>query len=136
MGSLELQDRIPSCTACYFDLERSILPCPGRPDLGLATFLVDQQAVATWYLLLYGRQHLVVGSWINFSDLDEELDEALAEAEPRFAENTVVCAPSFEHFLHRFWFENTLWYALHEGDAGGLSREQEQYLDFYRRPQS
>ena len=29
MSSPELQDRIPSCTACFFKLSDDIMPCPG-----------------------------------------------------------------------------------------------------------
>jgi len=29
--------------------------------------------------------------------------------------NLEVCADSFAEFLYRFWIENEIWYALHEG---------------------
>jgi hypothetical protein len=136
MASLDLQDRIPSCTACYFDLDGRILSCPERPNLQLVPFLVDQQAVATWYLLLDGHAHLVVASWINlFLHGDEASDIEPAEAEAAFVESAVVCALSFDEFLHRFWFENTLWYALSEGDGNRPTPEQDAYLNFYRRGQ-
>lgn len=134
MSSQQLQDRIPSCTACYFDLDGRILPCPSRPDLQLVAFLVDQQAVVTWYLLLEGRRCMVLASWINLVlDAGDEPDGDLDEAYADFGANTVVCARSFDQFLHRFWFENTLWFALQDRDSMGLSAEQEGYLDFYHR---
>jgi len=137
MASLELQDRIPSCTACYFDLDGRILPCPDRPDLSLVPLLVDQQAVVTWYLLLEGRRHLVVASWINLVlHDDEEPDGDFDEAYADFAESTFICARSFDEFLNRFWFENTLWFALQSRDENPLSDEQEQYLLVYGRRQS
>lgn len=136
MTSQELQDRIPSCTACYFDLDGRILPCPSRADLRLVAFLVDQQAVVTWYLLLEGHRCMVLASWINLVlDAGEEPDGDLDEAYADFTENTVVCAQDFNEFLYRFWFENVLWFALEDRDSTRLSAEQEQYLDFYRRRQ-
>ena len=52
MGSSELQDRIPSCTACYFKLSERILPCPAAEQGYILRFLNDQQDVLLWYLYL------------------------------------------------------------------------------------
>src|SRR5215467_12283016 len=52
MASPDLQDRIPSCTACYFDLPEKIVPCPGSGEGYLIRFLNDQQAVLMWYLYI------------------------------------------------------------------------------------
>src|SRR5262245_28710369 len=43
MASPELQDRIPSCTACYFQLGARILPCPESEGGHIVCFLHDQQ---------------------------------------------------------------------------------------------
>lgn len=52
MGSPDLQDRIPSCTACTFDLSAHIIPCIGETPGYLIRFLRDQQSVLLWYLYL------------------------------------------------------------------------------------
>jgi hypothetical protein len=52
MASSALQDRIPSATACYFELGKAIAPYPGSQDGFIIRFLNDQQNVLTWYLYL------------------------------------------------------------------------------------
>ncbi|HEY7831925.1 MAG TPA: hypothetical protein VIG30_00050 [Ktedonobacterales bacterium] len=52
MASPELQDRLPSGTACYFELGKAIVPYPGSQDGFILRFLNDQQNVLTWYLYL------------------------------------------------------------------------------------
>jgi hypothetical protein len=128
MASAPLQDRIPSCTACYFELGERLLPCPGSEEDSMVSFLVDQQAVVTWYLVLPRHAgHYVVASPIY---LEEYAGDELAQAQAEFSDDVVVCARSFEEFLYRFWLENTIWFALHDGKP--LTDEQRRYLDFYR----
>jgi hypothetical protein len=52
MASPVLQDRIPSPTACCFELAKAIAPYPGSQDGFIIRFLNDQQNVLTWYLYL------------------------------------------------------------------------------------
>jgi hypothetical protein len=52
MASPALQDRIPSSTACCFELGKAIASYPGRQDGFILRFLNDQQNVLTWYLYL------------------------------------------------------------------------------------
>src|SRR5207249_640051 len=51
-GSFELQDRIPSCTACYFDLPEGVMESPFRAGDHVIRFLNDQQVCVCWYLYL------------------------------------------------------------------------------------
>ena len=51
-GSFELQDRIPSCTACYFDLPETVIASPFRAGDHVIRFLNDQQVCVCWYLYL------------------------------------------------------------------------------------
>jgi hypothetical protein len=128
MGSEQLQDRIPSCTACSFELGERLLPCPGSEEDSMVSFLVDQQAVVTWYLVLPRHAgHYVVASPVY---LEEFAGDELAQAQAEFSDDAVVCARSFEEFLYRFWLENTIWFALDDGKP--LTDEQRRYLDFYR----
>jgi len=52
MASPPLQDRIPSCTANYFELAKAIAPYPGSADGFIIRFLNEQQNILTWYLYL------------------------------------------------------------------------------------
>lgn len=52
MASPELENRLPSGTACYFELAKAIVPFPGSQDGFIIRFLNDQQNVLTWYLYL------------------------------------------------------------------------------------
>lgn len=130
MGSEQLQDRIPSCTACYFELFERLLPCPGREEDAVVPFLIDQQAVVVWYLVL--RRHATPYVVASFADLVDLLaGEDPTEAQVAFVDDAVVCAWSFEEFLYRFWLENVIWFALVDGRP--LTDGQRRYVDFYRR---
>ncbi|KAH0538459.1 hypothetical protein FGG08_004957 [Glutinoglossum americanum] len=127
MTDSELYGRVPSCTACYIDLPDRLIPLPdGRPGR-LLRFLNDQQCVLLWYLhLLPDGQHVVV---CGLPDGDPEgfsLDDNIV------ALNGVICAPSFEDFVHRFWLENTIWFAV-VGERRELSGEERAYIDFAQR---
>jgi hypothetical protein len=37
------------------------------------------------------------------------------------------CAASFEEFIHRFWMENTIWFAEHATPPKKLTAEQRAY---------
>lgn len=134
MGSPDLQDRIPSCTACTFDLSEHIVPCIGETPGYIIRFLRDQQDVLLWYLYLtpQGEQWVLVSPY-EFGDGPDENPNAVPEDERRaIIAHTRICAPSFETFAYRFWLENTLWFKLNESDSGDpLSDEQQQYLDYY-----
>lgn len=130
MSSPELQDRFPSCTACYFNLSQLAF-CPGDKEQGyVLRFLHDQQDCLIWHLYLspQGDEYVLVsGTYLDlvYTDPDEigpiTEEEAIAQ--------TWICAPSFEAFLYRFWIENVIGFNLYERKL--LTEDQKQYLAFY-----
>lgn len=126
MSAPALQDQIPSCTACYFDLPDQIVKNPLEEGGHFIRFLNDQQGVLFWYLYLApaGDQAVLV-SPIPFDD-PQALQDVSREI---LLANTALCAPSFEVFLYRYWIENTLWFALSEN--GPLTEEQQRYVSHY-----
>jgi hypothetical protein len=110
----DLYGRVPSCTACYYDIGSRLVTIPDYegPER-LLRFMNDQQAVYLWYLLLEpGGKHRVV-----FARPEEEdyprgklFEDAVVPRDLR------KCAWSFEEFIRRFWIENTLWYAVNKGE--------------------
>jgi len=126
MGRPDLREQIPSCTACYFDLAQHIVKSPVGAEGYLIRFLNDQQGVLYWYLYLNAAgQEAVVVSPILFDA--EDLEAISTEAILR---NVGFCGESFEAFLYRFWLENTLWFALSDGQA--LTEAQEHYVKHYQ----
>ncbi len=135
MGSPELQDRIPSCTACFFRLSKHITPCVGAEHGYIVRFLNDQQDVLLWFLCLtpQGEQRVLVSA-APLDELDDEYPDGPSEDERNaLIANTFVCAPSFDAFIYRWWLENTLWFKLNEtGGADKLTDEERRYLAHYR----
>jgi hypothetical protein len=126
MSTPYLQDQIPSCTACYFDLPNQIVNNPIEGDEGyLVRFLNDQQDVLLWYLYLRPNgDHAVIVSSIYFDEasLEDVEQQAILNA-------MAFCAESFEKFLYRFWLENTLWFALSDGNP--LTDAQQNYINHF-----
>jgi hypothetical protein len=131
MSSPALQARIPSCTACQFDLAHLFQPCPGAESGYIATFLRDQQYCALWYLYLTpgGEQRILAFP----GDMEDDLDAVEAGEAP--LEDVVAaireCAPSFTSFIYRFWLENTLWFKLHAREPQPFTEAEQAYLDCY-----
>jgi hypothetical protein len=127
MTDPRLHARVPTCTACYLDLPERLVEPPGGEGL-LVRFLNDQQCCFLWYLRLFaGGKHDVVCARPEFIEdpEGESLDDAVV------LHDLTVCAPSFEDFIHRFWIENTLWYANREKRA--LTRDEQAYVDAAKR---
>ena len=135
MGSAELQDNIPSCTACTFDLSAHIMPCIGDAHGYIIRFLRDQQDVLLWYLYLtpQGDESVLVSPY-EFGDGAEENPNDLPDDERKaVVAHTWICAPTFEAFVYRFWLENVLWFKLNESAGDNrFTDEQQRYLDHYR----
>jgi hypothetical protein len=133
MASSELQDRIPSCTACTFGLPQQIVKCPGSENGYVIRFLNDQQDVLLWYLYLTpAGDHCVIVAPYEFYELAEEPEQAATyndEQRKAILDNTFVCSPSFGEFLYRFWLENSIWFALNDGTP--LTADQQQYVSHY-----
>lgn len=111
-----LHTRVPSCTACYYDLGAHLVPVSAHPGPErLLRFMNDQQACCLWYLLLEpGGGHEVAYAWPRWKDDDDCGDILEDAADPC---DVTVCASSFEEFIKRFWIENTLWYAASRGQT-------------------
>ncbi len=135
MGAPALQDRIPSCTACTFEIGDHLVACPGREGAYIVSFLRDQQDCVLWYLYVTSSgEHAVVA-------FPGELESFIAggpEAEGKevdmaaVIQHIVVAAPTFTAFLSRFWLENTIWFKLNGDDQAPLTAEERRYLDHYR----
>ena len=132
MSSPELQDRIPSCTACYFTLSDDILPCPASEGGYIVRFYNDQQDVLLWYLYLtpQGAQYVLVTPIA----LEEMAADGLTDEERQsIHENTWVCAPSFVAFIYRWYLENTIWFKVSESDdEEKLTGDERSYRAHYR----
>lgn len=130
MSSPELQDRIPSCTACYFNLPQLAF-CLGNKEEGyVLRFLHDQQDCVMWHLYLSAHgDECVLASGTYLDLVYTNPDEVGHITEEEAMEQTWVCAPSFEAFLYRFWMENVIWFNLSEQKP--LTEEQRRYLAFY-----
>jgi hypothetical protein len=132
MGSPELQDRIPSCTACYFSLSNDIIPCPGSEQGYIVRFLNDQQEVLLWYLYLTpaGEQRVLVTPFLlEEVAQDGPMNDATRQA---VIDNTFECAPTSAEFIYRFWLENVIWFKLNEGaSAAPLTAEEQAYVAHY-----
>lgn len=137
MASTTLQARIPSCTGCYFDLSQQIRTCPESEHGSIIRFLNDSQEVALWHLYLtpVGEERVLVAS-SRLDELDdpayiEEVHDGLTdEKRQAIVASIMVCAPSFEAFVYRFWLENTIWASLHRGKPP-LTETQRRYLAHY-----
>lgn len=136
MSTPELQDRIPSCTACTFALGDRILACPGSDGAYIVSFLRDQQDCVIWYLCLTpAGDHCVLafpGDLESFI-AGEPAAEGKAVDMAAVARAIVVAAPSFTAFLYRFWLENTIWFKLDGDDNSPLTAEERHYLEHFRR---
>ncbi len=124
MSSPDLQDRIPSCTACEFDLGERLIACPESKGGFIVPFLHDQQYCVVWYLYLTpSGDHCVLAYPGFFGGVD--IEKAMAQFR--------VCAPTFTDFIHRFWLENVLWVKLYRRYHQPLTAEEQAYLDHYAR---
>jgi len=126
MGNALLQNAIPSCTACYFDLSTEFTPAPIEEGGYFLRFMNDQQNILLWYLYLSPTgDHCVIVSNIDFDDT------AYFNSLPGGAvqNSSGYCAPSFEAFLYRFWLENRIWFKIDEG--GTMDDTEKQYLEHY-----
>jgi hypothetical protein len=131
IGHPELHSRVPSCTACYLDVPTHLVPLPdGRPGV-LLRFMNDQQCCLLWYVMLEpGGGHCVVCAAPEY-DAEAEATGATSLEDIAKPKDLAVCAPSFEAFMHRFWMENTLWFAVNKRTP--LTAEQQAYADAAKR---
>lgn len=117
---------VPSCTACEWTLSEHLIPSKALRGAFTVRFLKDQQDVFFWYLFLApGLEPSVVVSPIPYDDprVKRDVDRRTLLA------NSGEAAPSFGHFVFRWWLENELWDALDVGRK--LTPRQRAYVDHY-----
>jgi hypothetical protein len=132
MSDASLQERVPTCTACYLDVPTKLVALPGGQPGRLLRFMNDQQCGVLWYLHLTADGGCTVVCARPVFDEEEE-DEGEAFDDVIKLGEVAMCAPSFEEFMHRFWMENTLWFSLYEKTKAPLTAEQQAYLDAVRK---
>ena len=122
MGDADLQEEVPSCTGCEWDLS-AVIESPFEDDAWLVRFLRDPEGTLYWYLHVTPKESYVVVSSVRLDD--PKLDEPPAE----LLKKTWWCAPHFEHFVYRFWIENVLWELL--DDKAMLTPTEARYVKHY-----
>jgi hypothetical protein len=130
MSSVELRNRIPSCTDCSFTISQLAF-CPGDREKGyVLRFLHDQQDCVIWHLYLSASgEQCVLASHVYLDQVYTNPEAFGLLTEDEAIKHTWMCAPSFEAFLYRFWMENVLFFALIKKEP--LTEEQKQYLAYY-----
>lgn len=129
MGSDDLMDAIPSCTACTWDPSAAPVPCVVVPGAYTVRFLRDQQDCLFWYLHLLpdGDVHVICTPIpLDSPKVMQRVTREVAIA------NTRYCAPSFEVFVYRFWLENEIWYSLHDMGGDEPNAEMLAYVAHYQ----
>jgi hypothetical protein len=137
VASSEPACRIRSATGCYVERADFVVSVVGGGQL--VHFLSDQQWIRHWLVYIDdGGAESVVSTYPPYGFAEErepdEFDpgytpESLRSFDPGSAD-AIVCADSFSEFLYRFWIENEIFFRQKEG---GLTPEQQRYLDHYTR---
>jgi len=116
----ELQRLIRSCTGCHLDLGDFAVPIAGAPGV-LCHVLSDQQWARHWLVWCADGQDrgTVLTSTLpyGFDTGDWYPDEVPGRIDALAGSDLEVCADSFEEFCFRFWIENELHFASHDGDV-------------------
>lgn len=161
MGDARLQGQVQtlSQTCCWFNLSNHVMRCPGFDSAYVVSFLRDQQDCVAWciclipggeyYVLAVNDDALMTLSEVAYDTLlgnlepDAISDEVIAVARrespvhdaAEIARSGIfICAPSFESFIYRFWFENGLAakFDLFDNTPNApLTDAEQRYLDHY-----
>lgn len=121
----ELQEKVPTCSACFLALSEDLVPVPARTGSYLLRFLNDSQSCVMWYLRLGGtaEPEVLASDYFLEPDIFEAMDYENVRHKDAF--EAFTCAGTFVEFLYRFWIENTIWYSLH--NRVPLTSRQEEY---------
>lgn len=126
MRDADLQQKVPTCTACFLELSRDFIPIQEAEGHFLLRFLNDSQSCVMWYLCIGPEEsNAVIASYYFF---ERDYFDAMEYEDIKHEElvsQAFFCAATFTEFLYRFWVENTLWYSLRDGLE--LTAIQEQY---------
>lgn len=128
MQQPELQKRVPSCTDCFLELSDQFISLK-QPNTYALRFMNDQQSCVMWYLYFEGGK--CVGVIASAYFLEPDLFQAMYGEEydlnyDEIQNEIILCAKNFTSFLHRFWFENELWFAMNNDEE--LTSEQQNYI--------
>jgi len=115
MRDAGLQDKVPTCTACFLALSEDLIPVVGAEGHYLLRFVNDSQSCVMWYLCLgrEGEAGVVASDYFLEPEIFEAMEYEGVKREDLFP-NAFLCADTFTEFLYRFWVENTNWYSLRE----------------------
>jgi len=132
LNSVDLHQRIRSCTACYLDVADHATKTKGKMEGYLLPFLSDSQWVGHWYIHVDGHGNHCIVTSLNadgfaFQDKNGQAPATEFDLE---AEDIWFCAPSFTEFIYRFWLENEIWFALAK-EKRRLTEEEQAYVDRY-----
>lgn len=122
MGSPCYQDRMISNTNCYFELSEKIVKSPGSDGGHFIRFMNDEQDAMLWYLYIDKEGNHSVATTRYVLDSFYLYGTAIE----KILEDIVICAPSFEEFIYRFWIENRIWHS--SNFKLPMSKEEEDYL--------
>jgi hypothetical protein len=122
----ELQEKVPTCTACFMALSDELVAVPAAPGSYLLRFLNDSQSCVMWYLRLGGtaEPEVLASDYFLEPDIFQAMEYENVRYEDAFHE-ALTCADTFVEFLYRFWIENTIWYSLQKRLS--LTPRQEEY---------
>ncbi|WP_433536680.1 hypothetical protein ACQPZK_02200 [Micromonospora sp. CA-249363] len=111
MASSCLQKSVPSSTAGEWEISPRLVASPIGDHAFFVRFMKDQQGCGYWYLYLgLDGSSPVVASASSYEPADD--DEAPRIASASFLADVQRLAPSFEHFVYRYWIENVAWFDL------------------------
>ncbi len=140
----ELNKKIKSPTACYFDVGECIEKIETETETYfLMRFMMDQQSVLFWYLCFNSEGEYCIistpksyGSQSSKRENDDLRREILENDNFKKEDLEVIhlvgyyCASSFKEFIYRINLENNLWYKLSWYKAP-FDEEEEAYMQHY-----
>ena len=129
-----IHSNLISVTDCRFELGANIVKTPGKNPQYFIRFMEDGQSVMHWYLHIDNNGK----SYVACCNYDLESEFPKSTSFEKKLERVVICAPSFEEFLYRFWIETRIWIA--DSYNFDLTPEEEQYknlaidnINFYKK---
>ncbi len=134
--TVELHQRIRSCTDCYLDVGDHTVRTQGACKGFLVHFLSDSQWCLHWYVFVDDvGNHFVVVSQNTYGFTPKEAEPNCNAPDPTEAialehQDIWFCAPTFTEFIYRFWLENEIWFAL-KGDKRPLTTIEQAHVDHY-----
>jgi len=110
-----LQDKVPTCTACFLALSEDFIPILSAEGHFLLRFVNDSQSCVMWYLWLSreGNSGVVASHYFFEPEIFDVMEYKDVDRKDLVPE-AFLCADTFTEFLYRFWVENSIWYSMHK----------------------